>query len=205
MRVRPDNFKRLVYFVAVLALLSYGIVRVFNLGIDAYGIKVPVWLETPSVVGVLVFLYTIFDSYLWHSKLFWILRLVDFPDLRGRWTGRMTSSWNNANKAAVLEITQTSSSIVVALYTMNSESVSQTAEFEVRRADGRPVLHYIYENHPYSPAPGSMERHEGTVALTYFAAKRMLEGSYYTGRGRQTFGTMTFYFQGQNLSGRFLS
>jgi len=147
MRIRPDNFKRFVYFVAVLALISYAIVVGVNDAIAASGIMVPVWLETPSVVGVLVFLYAIFDSYLWHSRLFRLLGIVEIPDLRGRWDGTVTSSWNNKTSPAVLEITQSSSSIIVAMYTLQSESVSQTAEFEVRRADGRPILHYIYDNH----------------------------------------------------------
>ena len=91
------------------------------------------------------------------------------------------------------------------MYTMESESVSQTAEFEIRKGDGRPVLHYIYDNHPKSAAPGSMERHEGTAALTYFEEKRLLEGSYYTGRGRQTFGNMTFFYEKPKLFGRFFA
>jgi len=50
-----------------------------------------------------------------------------------------------------------------------------------------------------------MERHEGTAALTYFDDKHTLEGTYYTGRGRQTFGGMMFRFKEKKLYGRFLA
>jgi hypothetical protein len=118
----------------------------------------------------------------------------------------LQTSWDNATSAAALEITQTCSSITIAVYTQKSESVSKTADFELRRADGRPILHYVYESSPYSAAPDSMERHDGTAALTYFENKhqRLLKGYYYTGRGRQTFGTMQFHFEKKELRGQYI-
>jgi hypothetical protein len=202
MRVRPENFKRFVYFIATLAVLSYAIVTTLNLLIRAYWGPLPSWAETPSVIGVLVFLYGMFNSCLWHWPIFRWLRIVDFPDLRGRWRGTITSSWKAGQSPAALEIVQTASFIRVALYALESHSESRTADFEIR-GDGRPVLNYIYENIPKSAAANTMERHEGTAALTYFSDKRLLEGGYYTGRGRQSQGEMTFYFEGRKLLGRF--
>jgi hypothetical protein len=158
MRVRPDNFKRFAYFIAVLALLSYAIVFAINFLIKTYLGLLPSWIETPSVVGVLVVLYGMFDSYLWHWPLFRWVGIVDFPDLRGRWSGTITSSFQTGQRPAVLEVVQTASAVAIALYTMESHSESCTANFEIR-SDGRPVLHYIYENIPKSTATGSMERH----------------------------------------------
>lgn len=202
MRVSPGNFKRFVYFIAVLAVLSYAIVTTLNLLFRTYWGPLPSWVETPSVIGVLVFLYGMFNSYLWHWPIFRWVRIVDFPDLRGRWSGTITSSWKTGPSAAVLEIVQTASSIRVALYALESHSESRTADFEIR-GDGRPMLHYIYESIPKSAAASTMERHEGTAALTYFSDKRLLEGGYYTGRGRQSQGDMTFYFKERKLYGRF--
>lgn len=153
--------------------------------------------------GVLVCLYTAFDSYLWRWPIFHWLGIVDFPDLRGRWKGTITSSWGSQRLPAVLEIVQTASSVRAAVYTFNSHSESQTAAFNIR-GDGRPVLYYVYENTPNSAAAATMERHEGTAALTYFREKRLLESSYYTGRGRQSQGEMSFYFETEALHGRFL-
>jgi hypothetical protein len=202
MRVRPDNFKRFTYFIAILAVLSYAIVLASNLLISTFWGRLPPWAETPSVIGILVLLCSAFDSYLWHWPIFRWLGFVDFPDLRGQWSGMLTSSWQAGQSPAVLEIVQTSSFIMVALYAMGSHSESRTADFEIR-GDGRPVLHYIYENIPNPTATGTMERHEGTAALTYFRDKRLLEGAYYTGRGRQSQGAMTFYFKDKTFHGRF--
>lgn len=208
MRVRPDNFKRLVYFIAALALVSYGIVRALNFLLTLLLIQPPTGIETPSAVGVLVLLYALFDSHLWHWRVFHWLGVVEIPDLRGRWWGTITSSYNTVTTPAALEITQTSSSIVVAVYTGDSESLSQTAEFEVRKADGRPVLRYFFENRPDARAAAGMERHEGTAELVYFEDRqprqRQLQGSYYTGRSRQTFGRMEFNFEVKKLRGRFM-
>jgi hypothetical protein len=202
MKVRPDNFKRFAYFTALLAILSYLIVLGFKLLLGLLFGPPPAWLETPSFFGVLVFLYKVFDSYLWHWPLFHWLGIVDFPDLRGRWTGTVTSSWQTGQRPAILEIVQTASAIRAALYTTDSHSESRTADFEIR-GDGRPVLHYVYENVPNSTAASTMERHEGTAALTYFSDKQLLEGGYYTGRSRQSQGEMTFYFRSKKLCGRF--
>jgi hypothetical protein len=204
MRVRPENFKRFTYFITVLAILSYAIVIGANFLIRTYWGPLPPWIETPSVIGVLVFFYAMFDSYLWHWPVFRWFRIVDFPDLRGRWSGSITSSWESGPLPCVLEIVQTASAIRIALYTMNSHSESRTADFEIR-GDGRPVLHYAYENIPIPTSTGTMERHEGSTTLTYFRDKQLLEGGYYMGRGRQTQGEMTFRFETKNLSGRFFA
>ena len=51
-----------------------------------------------------------------------------------------------------------------------------------------------------------MEPHEGSAELTFFESKqeRALKGSYYSGRGRQTFGTMNFTFQEKRLHGQLM-
>jgi SMODS-associating 2TM, beta-strand rich effector domain len=156
LRIRPDNFKRFTYFITVLALLSYAIVLASNLLISMFWGSLPPWVETPSVIGTLVLLYSAFDSYLWHWPIFRWLGIIDFPDLRGRWSGMITSSWRAGQSRAVLEIVQTSSFIMVALYAMDSHSESRTADFEIRR-DGQPMLHYIYENIPTPTATGTMK------------------------------------------------
>lgn len=64
-------------------------------------------------------------------------------------------------------------------------------------------LHYIYRNAPGSLSSDSMQMHLGTVSLVCFADTRVLEGNYYTGRGRQTYGTMRFEFTDRTLLHRF--
>ncbi len=203
MRIRPDNFTRFFYFVVTLTVVSLCVVWVLKSLAKYFGlIDLPIWIETPSVVAVVVALYSLFDKHLWAWPIFRHLRLIDFPDLRGRWSGRLKSSYDNEELEAVLEIVQTSSAIAVSLYSERSHSVSEIADFTVG-SNGQTRLHYVYRNAPASLSPDSMQMHLGTVALTYFADVRALEGDYYTGRGRQTYGTMRFEFSDRTLLHRF--
>src|SRR6266852_1416362 len=183
MWIRPDNFTRFFYFIVVLAAVSLAIVAGFKGLTKYFAISVPIWIETPSLVTILVALYSVFDRHLWAWPLFRSLRIIDFPDLRGRWTGQIKSSFNNEELDAVLEVVQTSSKVVVSLYTERSQSVSQIADFSVS-TNGTTQLHYIYRNVPAPHTPDSMQMHVGTVALTFFEDVNVLEGEYYTGRGR---------------------
>ena len=51
-----------------------------------------------------------------------------------------------------------------------------------------PELSYLYVNQPKALAPGSMEMHRGTSSLELKGS--VLQGEYYTGRGRMTFGSI---------------
>ena len=44
----------------------------------------PFWLETVSPVFAYVLFYSLFENRIWHLKIFRLLGIVDFPDLRGR-------------------------------------------------------------------------------------------------------------------------
>jgi hypothetical protein len=200
-RVHPDNFTRFFYFIAVLSAVSLAVVWAFNGIVKAFWREVPIWIETPSVVAVLVALYALFDRHLWSWPVFRMFRVVDFPDLRGRWTGRVRST-DSREAEAVLEIDQTASKVIVSLYTEGSQSVSQIADFKPA-TNGALQLHYSYRNEPAPHSPGSMQIHVGTGALTYFEDMNVLEGEYYTGRGRQTYGTMRFQFDSRTVLRRF--
>ena len=49
-------------------------------------------------------------------------------------------------------------------------------------------LSYLYVNEPKAPAPDTMNIHRGTANLEL--KQNALEGDYYTGRGRMTFGSI---------------
>lgn len=203
MRIRPDNFTRFFYFFAALTLVSFGVAWGLKGLAKYFGLTdLSIWIETPSVVAVVVALYSLFDKHLWAWPIFRRLRLVDFPDLRGRWSGHLKSSYDNQELEAVLEIVRTSSAISVSLYGERSQSVSEIADFTVG-SNNQTKLHYVYRNAPGSLSPESMQMHLGTVSLVCFTDARVLEGDYYTGRGRQTYGTMRFEFVGRALLHRF--
>lgn len=204
MRIRPDNFLRIAYFIGTLVALSIGVTAGLKLLTAAAGVEWPWYIETPSVVTILGLLYALFDRHFWAWPFFRTIGLVDAPDLRGQWRGMIRSSPGEHQVAANLEIIQTASSIVVAVYTEQSASISTAAGFETR-ADGAVELHYIYDNRPQSGSPATMERHEGTARLTICEdGDRILEGSYYTGRGRHTDGTMRFEYARPRLAHRFI-
>ena len=71
--------------------------------------------------------------------------------------------------------------------TRSSRSRSVAASL---RADDplTPELHYLYSNEPYPTAPDTMHAHRGTAALRLKGA--VLEGDYYTGRGRREIGAL---------------
>src|SRR5439155_26493782 len=106
--------------------------------------------------------------------------------------GEVRSSYRGGTVvAAVLEIVQSSSSIYVFMYTEESHSVSQVADFTVEPNDGV-TLHYTYRNQPLPGAARSMEMHEGAASLLYHKDIDVLDGLYYTGRGRGTYGSLRF-------------
>lgn len=202
MKIRPDNFIRIVYFVLVLVGMSVLLVWFLHTASVRLAVEIPWWIETPSIVAILGLLYGWFDRDLWAWRGFRRLGLIDCPDLRGRWTGVTVSSHDGRERAIVLEVRQTASRIELSGYTEQSESVSKVASFETR-SDGGVYVTYAYENRPRSGTPQTMECHEGTTTLTYFDDIRVLQGSYYTGRGRHTDGTIRVTYDRRSLLRRF--
>ena len=69
-----------------------------------------------------------------------------------------------------------------------SRSWSITASVLTNAPEGL-VLTYLFDNDPEAESFGTMQRFRGTTVLVRTAADR-LEGHYYTGRGRQTYGSI---------------
>jgi hypothetical protein len=57
-------------------------------------------------------------------------------------------------------------------------------------SNGRPELLYEYLNEPKPHAPSAMQIHRGHARLELAEDRSSLSGQYFTGRGRQTFGTL---------------
>lgn len=205
MRLSPAKFLHYAIFIASLIGIGLAVVFVLHQALSLIGIELPWWFETPSSFGIAGLLFSTFDKWLWSWRGFRKIGLIDFPDLRGRWTGELHSSFHEMKIpiAAALEIKQTATSIVVNLYTEQSQSTSIVATFKTD-PDGVDGLHYIYEN---KPAPASQEqnmhRHDGHAHLRYFPDIRKLQGGYFTSRERRTYGSMEFRFEGKDALGRF--
>ena len=147
-------------------------------------------LPVPSIALVFGVSYWAFDNWIWRWRFLRVLRLVSVPDLRGTWTGTVASSYTGFEKAQPVTVTieQTWTKIVVRLNAAESRSWSLTASILTNSPEGL-VLTYLFDNQPEAESARTMERFRGTTVLARIAADR-LEGSYYTGRGRGTHGSL---------------
>ncbi|MCJ7570793.1 MAG: hypothetical protein MUO82_02805 [Candidatus Thermoplasmatota archaeon] len=153
----------------------------------------PWWFDVPSFMGFYGLLYLIFDNYLWRVPILKKMGLVNVPDLNGRWEGHITSSFTNNAKIynATIMVYQKWTKISICLEMQHSKSRSLSASILVEDSN-EIVLNYEYLNEPKPNARNSMNIHRGTTRLILSSDLRELEGDYYSGRGRQNYGSLKF-------------
>lgn len=155
------------------------------------------WVDVPSVLGFYKLFNTIFDKWLWRSEFLHRIGLIKVPDLAGSWRGHLTSSYTNHTKGheVEIEIKQTWTRLAIIFKTGTSRSHSHAGTILVENPGGV-LLAYEYTNEPQPDALTTMGTHRGTAHLTLkkIDGHSVLEGGYYTGRGRQTFGTLQVEF-----------
>jgi hypothetical protein len=150
----------------------------------------PWWIDTPSVIGFYAVFYGVFDKWIWSIQ---VLRRVGLRtvDLRGLWQGYLTSSFddNATQMKAEARIQQTWTQIGVKVSTESSESLSSIGAITTDPSEGV-TLNYEYLNQPKASSRATMQIHRGFARLTVAPDGRTLEGDYYTGRGRTTYGRL---------------
>ena len=147
----------------------------------------PGWLKIVPLPGSMGIIYFIFNKWLWRIPQ---LKALGFciPDLRGEWIGIIRpGTWEIDELECKVTIRQDWERIAIVMETENSKSQSEMAFFNTRSAEGVSLC-YLYKNNPKSPTVQSMNMHQGTASLVI--KEQVLEGYYYTGRGRQTFGDL---------------
>ncbi len=175
----------------MLAVISI----VFSLGfykiLDNYRIALPQWVESPSVLFFYGILFLIFDKYLW--KLLVEIHLIKTPNLNGKWFGFIKTSFDEHSSKirATLNIFQTWTKIKIVLATKQSLSYSEAASVVIDVPEGV-YLNYQYINEPKANAVQTMSIHHGTTRLLFSDKKNTFDGEYYSGRDRQTFGSLFF-------------
>ena len=176
--------------LAALALLAILLALGLSLMLRAARITVPWWLDAPSTMGFYGVLFNLFDQWLWRSRLVRWTRLLRVPILAGEWRGQVVSSFDDHKKTheVTLCINQTWTRIMIRLSSSRSTSHTQTASILVEAPEGV-VLSYQYENQPRPSAAKTMEIHIGTARLV-LVDDSVLEGYYYSGRGRQEHGSI---------------
>lgn len=139
-----------------------------------------------SPLAVYGIIHLCFSRLIWKSKRIRFGWLLDLPNLNGRWTGNLRSSFDERDSTPIeVTIRQTWDKMSIVLKTDRSASASVTGALQCGAGEGF-VLHYIYENRPKSFEAQTMHSHVGTVRLDVGEDK--LTGEYYTGRDRCTYG-----------------
>jgi len=131
-----------------------------------------------------------FDRALWRIPLLHRIGLVKVPVLAGNWRGYVSSSFDEyaVNHEVGVQILQTWTRIAILLQSGSSRSHTLVAAVQVHASDGV-VLSYQYQNEPQPGAVETMQIHHGTARLIY-TGRRILSGDYYSGRGRQNYGSI---------------
>lgn len=180
-------------WTAALFSLSFVVSLVANgILIEILKIQWPWWfvVETPTTLGLFFgVIHWAFGKYIWRYQLLHKLRWVTIPDLNGKWKGHVCSSYDDhqVKKSVTMTIKQTWNKIRVELISDNSISCSEIAAI-TRESSTDYFLHYCYKNEPKPSSRGTMHAHRGTAHLRIKDNK--LEGRYYSGRDRCTFGEL---------------
>ena len=182
----PSERQRVVPALVIASvLLALGLASF----IQSRNWAIPWWVDAPSVLGFYGLLTALFNRRLW--KIARGLGLVGIPNLGGVWEGALNSSHDNYEEdhPVTVEIEQTWDQMRVTFRTAHSSSRSTAASLLSEGTTGA-VLTYTYMNEPTVVAKESMHTHRGTTYLTLRrdGGEEMLEGEYYTGRGRQSVG-----------------
>ena len=147
------------------------------------------WLSLPSFGGIYCVLHWLFDHYIWRWGWLDKIGFVRAPNLNGRWTGEIQSSYVPDGKPLQVSvlIRQRWSKLTIRLDATRSRSRSVSATLRVNVLP-YPTLDYMYLNEPLPNALETMNTHRGTAMLEL--KDGVLEGEYYTGRGRREIGTI---------------
>lgn len=203
--------RRRLKSVALLGALSFVVIQTSEqvlVGLSFQGFTLPVLIPSFTLVFGAIFL--VCNRYIWRLDPVQSVGLVKIPNLNGKWTGYVKTSYSgtipesqihpdNEEESdytkirASLSITQQWWRIQVDLRTDGSSSHSEGATLLVE--DTRwPTLSYQYENTPSVDTPDGMQLHYGTTNLQLSSEDEtdVLTGAYYTGPQRENHGELYF-------------
>lgn len=151
-------------------------------------VVLPWWIDAPSVAGFYGGLYKLFDCYCWRWKALRAIGIVKVPLLDGHWSGYVISSHDDHQQKhpVSVQIRQNWTQMQITLKGHFSRSFSFLAAVLTDAPEGI-VLDYEYQNEPIPDATETMQMHHGTARLT-ISLPRVMQGYYYTGRGRGNHG-----------------
>jgi hypothetical protein len=180
---------RIYLYSIILSIFTFFLVLLpfYDFLNNSLGFTIPIWVETPSIIGLYAMYVSIFDKYLWKYQFIKWLGLPKIPNLNGSWKANLESSFDATQKEADVTICQSYSKFSMVLKTDESTSTTMMAAFEVANPILR-ALTYTFLCKPLPTSSASMNIHEGTCHLEIFEGDKKMKGYYYSGRGRQNFG-----------------
>lgn len=192
MNIDNNNYKKFTVFVLVLVAVSALIMYVISAFCEKHGVKIPWYIETPSIPSIYALLFLSFDKFFWKFRIFKKLGIIIADDLNGTWEGTVKSSYDNfkTDIRAELIIKQTATNIKIRGIFNQSKSVSVHENFGKSEIDNQTALYYFFRNEPQYDAVKTMAIHEGSVKLLYNPIDETLTGYYYSGRDRNNHGTI---------------
>lgn len=161
-----------------------------------YHQSIPDWvgwmLELSSPMVVFGLLSKLFEEQVWKWRGIRAISGLCPPIIEGEWDAEFRSSFDEYQTAypAKVTIKQSWSALSITLEADKSRSQSEVAA--INADDGGTCwLVYEYLNEPRLEAIETMHTHRGTARLE-IKTNDLLDGDYYTGRDRKTFGTLKF-------------
>lgn len=152
-------------------------------------ITVPWWMETPTIMAAYGLVYWLYNRHGWKWRLLGI-RLSEIPDFNGTWFGEIHSNHENGTKLhGMMRVHQTWMNLCVEFDSQRSRSFSVMAAVNVTPGPTE-GLTFQYSNAPRHNATETMNAHVGLSHLRISLDSKVLDGDYFSGRGRQTFGGM---------------
>ena len=166
------------------------------------------YIDIFSVIGFVSLGLVFINEVAWKWKILnW---LVDIPNLNGRYTGELSSSYKDSNgmpvkKKIAIEISQNASALHISAYSYDDESGQTSAADSilseiVKEKNGFFKIYYIYANDPATMQP-ELRKHGGVTILKYHPEDKELEGEYYNQRGNQ--GVIKSIYIDRKLKGRY--
>jgi len=172
-----------------IAIGAIAVAYVYYALSSGYQFSLPWWCETPSIMLTYGLFHWIYDYRLWKGR-FLGLRLSQIPNCNGTWHGEVNSSYDGKTAIeGILLVKQTWTKIALEFRTASSTSYSRMASLNVTPGASQGLI-YEYTNDPRADAKETMHAHRGFSFLKLSQDGNWLEGDYYTGRDRTSFGTI---------------
>ena len=176
--------------IAVVVAFAYSAVVAWR------KIEVPWWVETPSIMLVYGIVYWLYNNRAWKWRL-WGWRLSEILEFSGTWFGDIHSNHAEGTKLqGMMHVHQTWTDLCVEFDFQESRSYSVMAAVNVTPGSTE-GLTFQYTNAPRHDATAAMNMHVGFNHFRLSPDGKALEGDYFSGRGRQTFGWMKLVRIGQ--------